>query len=122
MARVASFEFYDDPTTHTNPSTCTINWVAQTVTYPGVAAIPFASVDLVQQTIVELADQDVSDLEVDSQRLIYKADGTFLVTLSASGNVVTGLVTGVSPGGPSILPAKAKDLAKGLRDFVVAEL
>lgn len=124
MARVASFEFYDDPTAHTGAATCTINWVAQTVFYPGLSAsgIGFAYLEQLAGTINLLADQTVTDLEVDITRTIYKSDGTVVVTVSATPNVTGGSITSITPGVTAFSKVKAKDLAQGLLDFVVSEL
>src|SRR5690349_7433540 len=99
MARVASFEFYDDPVAHTGASSCTINCTAQTIAYPGVTAIGFAYLEQLATTINLLADQTVTDLEVDITRTIYKADGTVVVNVVATPNVGGGSITSVAPGG-----------------------
>lgn len=122
MARVASFEFYDDAVAHTGASTCTINWTAQTVVYPGVSSVGFAYLTKLADVIDLLADQDISDGEVDIQRTIYKADGTTVVSVLVVPNVIAGTVTSVTPGAAVFSKSKAKDLAQGLRDFVIAEL
>jgi hypothetical protein len=120
MARVASFEFYDDPVAHTGNSTCTINWTAQTVTFLA-STVSFAYVEQLADVIDLLAGQDVTDFEVDVTRTIYKPDGTVAVIVTAIPNVIDGSITSIVVGA-TYSKAKAKDLAQGLRDFVVIAL
>src|SRR5574338_621172 len=110
MPRVASFEFYDDPVAHTGASTCTINWAASTVTWPGVLNVPFVVLPNVKADIYALADQSLADGEADVKRDIY--NGTSLVlSVSAAVDMATAVVTTITPGTAAVSKAKAKDLA-----------
>lgn len=119
MASVTAFSFYDDPVTHTNPTVCTIDPVAQTIATPGVTAYPFSKVDELVATIRSLSNQDLSDLVSDNSATIYKDDGTVLLTVTAT--IAPGTPPSVTTitAGVGYTKTKALDLASGLDHFVL---
>ena len=117
MARVASFEFFEDPGANTNPSVCTINWVAQTVSYPGVSTVAFAQCDELVQVIGDLALQSESDNIVDTQKVITGGASNLIVTYNLSVTPRT-----ITPGSAAMPVTKAADLADGLQVYVLDEL
>jgi hypothetical protein len=122
MPKVSAFDFYDDATTLTNPSTCEIDWVAGTLSYPGITSLVLAKAGQLADNIDALAGQVISDEDAELQRRIFKSDGTTAVTLTATVDPVAGTVTTVAPGASAFSRTKAEDLAVGLREFVEDEL
>lgn len=124
MARVASFEFYEDPVNHTNPSTCSINWAASTVVYPGVVNLPFSALDELILNGNQMADQNVTDHDVDVRRDIYSAatPPVVLATITAVPDMTAGVIDTISPGTSPFKRLKAKDLFAGLDAFILSTL
>lgn len=121
MARVASFEFFEDPVAHTNASTCNINWAASTVAWPGVINLPFAVLNNTQLDIDALATQNLADGEADTQRVVY--NGTVVgLTINCAIDAVAGVVNTISPGGSAFPKTKAQDLALGIRTYILASI
>lgn len=110
--RVASFEFASDDT-FSDPSTCTINWAASTVTYPGVATVAFDKVDEVVTAINQFATQDLADGVTDTEKQIPGGGPTC--------KYVAGTTPTISPGSAPFAVPKAQSLAAGLQEFVLDE-
>lgn len=122
MPRVLSFGFSSNPASPTDEQTATINWSAQTVSWPGVTNLPFANVDEAKGEIEAKASQNVADSRVDTEAKIYGPDGsTVALTVKAVGTPASG-VTAVETGASSHPPARAQDLAAGLQAFVLDEI
>lgn len=122
MADVTSFTFYDNPTARTGGTVGTIDWVASTFSIPGVTAFPFVKVDELVNVIGGMASQDLADLEATTVKVLYKDDGTPLITLTAV----------ITPGLPPVLATlqvgvaysrtKVLDLALALELYIVNAL
>lgn len=122
MSRVLSFGFATNPAAPTDESTCTINWSAQTVSFPGDTAVSFDAVDQLVADLQRLAGQSVADNQVDTESKVYRDDGSTLdIVLKAVGTPASGITT-VSTGAADITPAKALDLAAGLQEYVLDEI
>lgn len=116
--RVTAFEFAAAPD-FAGASTCNVNYTSRTVQYPG-ATLAFELIPIVGEAVSDLAGQDVSDGDAETERTIYNADNTVAVVVRAT--VAGGAVTGVSPGAVSFPPAKATALFDVLDDLEVSGL
>lgn len=122
MPRVLSFGYSSGAVPPTDESTCTINWGAQQVVFPGDTSVDFATLDQLVPELRAKAQQVTSGGVVQSEAKVYKDDGTTLdVTIKAAGTAGGG-VTLVSTGAADVSPAKAVDLADGLQEFVLDEI
>lgn len=117
MARVASFEFYEDPVAHTNASVCTINWTAMTVTYPGVTSVAFAQCDELVAVLGQLIGQNEADNIVETVKVITGGAADLAVTFNKNVTPRT-----VAPGASPFPVTKAADLAAGLQTYVLDEI
>lgn len=113
MARVSSFQFASD-STYADPTVCTIDWAAETISYIGGANIPFSVCDELVQVISDLAGQDESDGVIETAKAIVGGP-----TVTYQHTVTPRTIT---PGASPFPAAKAQDLADGIATFVLAEL
>lgn len=118
MPRPLSFGYSSNPANPTDESVCTINWSAQTVSFPGDTSVDFATLDQLIPELQSKAQQVTSGGRVQTEAKVYKDDGTTVdLVIKAAGTPASG-VTQISTGAADVSPAKALDLATGLQQVL----
>jgi len=116
MARVHSFEFASD-SSYSDSSSCSIDWTARTVSFPGFNGVAFSQVDELVQVIEDLHSQNAADGIVETSKVV-------LGSVTGGPDIPVGYDPNATPptqtiGSATMPSAKAIDLASGLHQFVL---
>lgn len=110
--RVASFQFASD-STFADQSTCTIDWTAETITFPGrVTPVAFGHCDELVTIIQDLAAQDEGDGIAETEKEVLNGGPTVKYDPDATPRTI-------APGANAFPVAKAAALAAGIQEHVV---